>query len=180
MTDIAAAHGVFVSVVVLSSVFVIGLCVVVVSSWVWPPKKPGVSDSVWEVSQPNIEKQAASVAARARTFMDFMISPEKQGGPQARHALRRASPGKQKKPTQQKPEDSGFDCVGLLTNGSSSFWLDYPLFSHPRTSRYSGEPIGLRLHQYSIVRRMPDEVYELPKYWISRSRRITSPPPDGR
>ncbi|HEX4053026.1 MAG TPA: hypothetical protein VHX86_02050 [Tepidisphaeraceae bacterium] len=37
---------------VLPSVFLIGLCVVVVSSWVWPLKTPGLSVSVWEVSQP--------------------------------------------------------------------------------------------------------------------------------
>ncbi len=28
--------------------------------------------------------------------------------------------------------DSGFNCVGLLVNGSPGFWPDYPLFSHPK------------------------------------------------
>jgi hypothetical protein len=36
-----------------------------------------------------------------------------------------------KKPTQLHPETSGFNCVGLLVNGSPGFWPDYPLFSHP-------------------------------------------------
>jgi hypothetical protein len=37
-----------------------------------------------------------------------------------------------KKPTQQHPETSGFNCVGLLVNGSPGFWPDYPSFSHPK------------------------------------------------
>jgi hypothetical protein len=37
-----------------------------------------------------------------------------------------------KKPKQQHPDISGFNCVGLLGNGSPGFWPDYPLFSHPK------------------------------------------------
>jgi hypothetical protein len=34
-----------------------------------------------------------------------------------------------------------FHCVGLLLNGSSGRWLDYPLFSHPRLSHFRRELI---------------------------------------
>jgi hypothetical protein len=55
-------------------------------------------------------------------------------GDRSRHT--RLNDRRQKKPTQQNPEDSGFNCVGLLTNGSSSGgWITlYLAFRRPRNS----------------------------------------------
>jgi hypothetical protein len=39
-----------------------------------------------------------------------------------------------KKPTQANPKVSGFNCIGVLVNGSWGDCPDYPLFDHPKIS----------------------------------------------
>jgi hypothetical protein len=71
----------------------------------------------------------------------------------------------QKKPTLPNPEVSGFNCVGLLVNGSVAA-TTYPLFSHPRIFSLAGadsfnaprmihliHPDRLRLEDYRNTRR---------------------------
>jgi hypothetical protein len=71
---------------------------------------------------------------------------------------------KTKKPTHRNPENAGFDCVGLLANGSPGRRPDYPLISHPRDFDFSyRERLHLRLHRRLILCRLIGEANEYPK-----------------
>jgi hypothetical protein len=59
---------------------------------------------------------------------------------------------KQKKPTQPNPETAGFNCVGLLINGSSGHLPDYPLFSHPKIQIFWWELILVKAPLTPIIR----------------------------
>ena len=65
-------YGVFCSVCEVFTSPVIGFLVVVVSSCLWPPKRPGLSDSLCEVWQPVVYIPAHKAAARTRELMNFI------------------------------------------------------------------------------------------------------------
>ena len=83
-------------------------------------------------------------------------------------AARNDTPGKQKSRRKRAPVVSG--CVGLLTNRSPGDWPEYPLFSHPRTTKTARNRFKygfrgsymVRLHVYEVnkLRVLP---YDIPR-----------------
>jgi hypothetical protein len=74
-----------------------------------------------------------------------------QHGPTDETDQHDASPSKEaaaknKKADATESRNFGNHCVGILVNGSSGFWPNYPLFSHPKTLIFCMELIRIKLH----------------------------------
>ena len=98
--------------------------------WINPP-------AVYEVMIPSNHNNT-NMSARVQSMSMLLSFPLSNDAPK-------------KKPTQPNPEGSGFICVGLLVNGSSGRWPEYPLSSHPKTSILRRELTNKLLRERGIV-----------------------------